>query len=146
MTTHDEAVEAVEAKFHSQVWRAIMPRSRPGVAYDVAYPRVLDHMLVIQNRSALRDWWHSVLRDYGKHKCYGLFLVLPGDVKAIRYLARSGEELELISRNDCAILVMSDVTCASRPPRISEDTWAIAIDEYITHGHQLHGVPMLCSL
>jgi hypothetical protein len=60
-----------------------------------------------QDRSALRKWWHGILRDYEhRYSCSAMFLILPSDKETIRYLTDFGEELDIISGEDCLVIVL----------------------------------------
>jgi len=51
----------------------------------------------IEDGFTLREWWHHVIRDYGKYSSYAMFLLLPSDKEAIQYLTEYDKELSLIS-------------------------------------------------
>lgn len=55
---------------------------------------------------ALREWWYTILGNYGKYPCYGIFLVLPSDEEATKFLENSGKELHIISGEYCLIIVL----------------------------------------
>ncbi|MEK6575574.1 MAG: hypothetical protein AABZ58_14795, partial [Chloroflexota bacterium] len=56
----------------------------------------------------LRRWWHEIQRLGGRYSCYAIFLVLPSDREAIRYLHEFGKELDLISGEDCLVVEFDD--------------------------------------
>lgn len=62
------------------------------------------------DRQSLRKWWHVILRQEGRYKCYSIFLVLPSDKEAIRYLTDFGQEIDLISGKDCLIITLGQTT------------------------------------
>ena len=58
-----------------------------------------------RERFALREWWHQIRRQSGRpYACCGMFLLLPSDQEAIRYLAEFGDEIDMISGEDCLVL------------------------------------------
>jgi hypothetical protein len=60
----------------------------------------------------VREWWHELLRLYGKYKSYAIFLVLPSDKEAIEYLTSITylQELNAISGDDCLVTMVVDGT------------------------------------
>ena len=59
------------------------------------------------DESNIKEWQHELFRKYGKSSCYALFLVLPSDFEAIRYITRYSEELHLISEDNTLVLALS---------------------------------------
>lgn len=60
------------------------------------------------DRRTLRDWWFGILSNYGKYTCCAIFLALPSDREAIKYLEEYGQELNLITGDNCLVVFMSD--------------------------------------
>jgi hypothetical protein len=81
----------------------------------------------------LRDWWHTAIREHGYYSCYAILLVLPSDKEAIRYAVDFGRELDLISRGDCLVLVLTDTQV--RRSGFDEDLWQVAVLEQAYKGH-----------
>jgi hypothetical protein len=84
------------------------------------------------DRRSLREWWHSILRNAGRFSCYAIFLVLPSDKEAIRYLSYFGKELDILSGENCLIIALSDTE--ARCPGVREELWQVAIAEYASRG------------
>jgi hypothetical protein len=72
----------------------------PGKAIE---PIIVD----IKDRAQLRAWWHDLQRSEGHYSCYAIFLLLPSDTEAIRYLVDFGQELDVISGNNCLVIALS---------------------------------------
>jgi hypothetical protein len=103
------------------------------------------------NRRGLREWWHSILRNYDRYACYAIFLILPSDKEAIRYLTHFGQELQVISGRNCLVLalgkdevgrVMSfyDRTRLLRESRISKiigHLWSVTIRKQVSEGYSI---------
>lgn len=86
----------------------------------------------INDRIRLRAWWHQILRDYGQFSCYAIFLVLPSDTEALRYLSEYGKELDLISAEDCLIMVLGKTEFGRFG--FEGNIWEAAIEEYFSDG------------
>jgi len=93
------------------------------------------HVVMPPNFDELREWWHEILRTYDRFKCYAIFLCLPADKEAIRYLTDFGRELDLISGKDCLVLAFS--TTEFKRAGFDSYLWEYAIDEQITKGYSL---------
>jgi hypothetical protein len=83
----------------------------------------------------LREWWHHVIRDYGKFSSYAMFLLLPSDKEAIQYLTEYDKELSLISDKDCLVLVVTKGGYNNKD--FEEDNKQLAIKEYILEGYSV---------
>ena len=84
----------------------------------------------------LREWWHEILRNHGRFSCYAIFLILPSDNEATRYMTDFGRELDLISGNSCLIIALG----RSEFKRIGFDKelrWSEAVKQQITEGYSL---------
>lgn len=81
----------------------------------------------------LRDWMHTVFREYGKYSCFAILLILPADEEAIRYAVDFGEELDLISGEGCLVLVLTDTQV--KRSGFDEDLWRLAVSEQAKKGH-----------
>lgn len=57
--------------------------------------------------ASLRESWQRVLETHGQYACFAFFLLLPSDQDAIRYLTEYGRELDLVSGDDCLVLVQT---------------------------------------
>ena len=84
-----------------------------------------------KDRVTLREWWHSVLYTHGKYNCYAVILVLPTDTQAIKYLTDAGKEINLLSRNNCLVIALSDTKAIRYGSNESE--WSLAVNEQITN-------------
>ena len=84
-------------------------------------------------RRTLREWWHSMLRSHGRYSCYAMLLVLPSDKEMIRYLSKFGLELDLISGQNCLIIVLGNTEFQRLG--LDDNFWDVAIREHIFDGH-----------
>ena len=96
-------------------------------------------------RRELRKWWHEILRTYGRYVCYAMFLVLPSDREAIRYLTEYGKELDVISGKNCLVIALSEN--AFKLSKFDEGLWKIFVEEHSGEGYsvrvaQLFGVSL----
>lgn len=92
---------------------------------------------------SLREWWHTILRNYDKYPCFAVFLVLPSDTEAATFLKESGDELNIISGRNCLILLLgtdffyfTDLLKSS-DPRISSGLWVGATTKHISQGESI---------
>jgi hypothetical protein len=86
-----------------------------------------------QNYSSnLRKVWHRILREYGKYSCYALFLILPSDQEAIKYLTEFHDELGLITSTNC--LAISLCTTLNEK-EINLQKWDLVVHEHASHGY-----------
>jgi hypothetical protein len=105
-----------------------------------------------QDRHALREWWHNILRDYENHySCYAIFLVLPSDKESIRYLADFGTEIDIISGDDCLVIILGKTefmrsgfdetvqrpTISERLASFLEEMWELAVKEHVSKGYSV---------
>ncbi len=88
-----------------------------------------------KDRRSLREWWHEILREYDRYPCYGIFLVLPSDAEAIRYLNEFGQELDLISGENCSVIALSSTEV--RRSSFDEDLWNTTLEKHVSEGHSL---------
>jgi hypothetical protein len=54
---------------------------------------------------SLRTWLFTLIRRQGNYSCYAIFLVLPSDREAIRYLEELSTELKIISNETNSLVV-----------------------------------------
>lgn len=89
----------------------------------------------------LRDFWHrEVLGKIDKFPCYGVFLLLSGDEKAISYVKQFGRDLHQISGKNCLVMILIGPkleTLKKEPPivddiLIEEKIWEERIGKAIT--------------
>ena len=76
-------------------------------------------------KSLLREWWHSILRENGKYSCYATFLVLQSDKETFRYLNEYGSELDILSGEDCLIVAISESEFWH--PVFGSEEWNLAV-------------------
>jgi len=88
-----------------------------------------------KDKGVLREWWHSILHTHGKYPCYAIVLVLPTDSQTIKYLTEAGREIDLLSKNNCLVMALSD-TQAIRYGS-DENEWRTAINEQVTNGQSV---------
>jgi hypothetical protein len=81
----------------------------------------------------LREWWHQILRQHGRYACYAVFLLLPADWEARRYVKKFDRELDLISGADCLIIALGK----NNFRRLGVDQWGRVADRQATAGYSL---------
>jgi len=84
---------------------------------------------------SLREWWHEILGNYGRYRCYAVVLALPGDIEATRYLTVFGRELEFISGQNCLVIALTKI--GFRRYGFDDKILSIAMDEHISEGHSI---------
>lgn len=84
---------------------------------------------------SLREWWHQVLRDHERYRCYAFFLCLPSDRDAIEYVTKHRKELDALSGNNCLIIFLSKV--GFRRSGYDKTIWNFAINEHIQEGYSI---------
>lgn len=60
-----------------------------------------------KDKPLVREWWHSILSNYGRYSCYAFVLALPSDNQLIKYLIDFGRELDLISSENCLVIAFT---------------------------------------
>ena len=105
-----------------------------------------------QDRHALRDWWQNILRDYDhRYSCSAIFIILPSDKEAIRYLSDFGTEIDIISGDDCLVIVLGKAefkrsgfdekmqrpTMSERLTSFLEEAWKVAINDHVSKGYSV---------
>lgn len=55
-------------------------------------------------REAIPSWWRQMRKRNDDFVCYAIFLTLPADHEAIKYMNDSWEELNMVSGNECMIM------------------------------------------
>ncbi|NOH03673.1 MAG: hypothetical protein HND47_17785 [Chloroflexi bacterium] len=83
----------------------------------------------------LREWWHDILKAYGKYSCCAFVLALPTDEQTIKYLTDFGKEIDLISGKDCLVIAMNDSQLMRYG--FDENLWRIAINEQVSNGQSI---------
>jgi len=93
--------------------------------------------LVISNadRHSLREWWHELLRNHGRYSCYAIFLTLPSDIEALRYLTDFGRELNVISGENCLVIALSKTDF--QRSGFEEGYWRRLAVEHTKEGHSV---------
>lgn len=88
---------------------------------------------VVKHEQSISEWWDSVLKELGDYKCFAFFLMLESDEEVSKYLAKYGRELDIISGDDCLVLLFGD----ERFQRVGFDAkmWSQAIHEHIAEGY-----------
>jgi len=100
------------------------------------------------DRFALRNWWHELLRGYDRYYSYGIFLLLPGDQELIRYLTDFSQELNSLSGENCLVLAVGGTGLQrsnvdeifqeeEMPPASSESIWQEVMRDQIRGGYSL---------
>lgn len=99
----------------------------PDLAINIGYTNATE-----KDPHSLRTWWHSILRKYGQHSCYAVFLLLPSDKEAIRYLSEFGKELDLITGKECLVIAFGKTEF--KGPKFDDDIWSTVVDEHVAEG------------
>ena len=94
----------------------------------------------------------NILRDYEKrYSCSAIFLVLPSDKETIRYLTEFGNELDIISGENCLVIAIGKSefrrsgfdekiqkpTVSKRFASFLDEMWNSAIKEHVTNGYSV---------
>jgi hypothetical protein len=88
-----------------------------------------------EDKHSLREWWHEILRTHGRYSCYGIFLTLPSDVEAFRYLTEYGKELNLIASKNCLIIVLGKTDF--QRTGFDEGSWRKLVEEHTSDGYSI---------
>ncbi len=91
---------------------------------------IIDSPPDTNDKHQLREWWHEILRDYGRYSCYAVFLVLPSDKEVFHYLNRHGKELNVISGENCLVIILSEGRF--RRFDFTEEVWETVLEEHFT--------------
>ena len=97
------------------------------------------HFTKIETEDAhsLREWWYTIIRNYGNYPCYAIFLVLSSDKEVVQYLQETRMELNAISGSSCLIIVLGNnlfITSGLKNPNlIPNDFMVTAIGNHITN-------------
>jgi hypothetical protein len=88
-----------------------------------------------KDSTLIRAWWHTILRTHDRYSCFATLLVLPSDTQAIHYLSNNWKELDLISGDNCLVLVFSknEFWCSS----IDQGLCPIVIGEHVNQGSSI---------
>ena len=81
----------------------------------------------------VREWWHGILRDEGDYSCSAVFLTLPSDLELIQYLSEFGDELEVLSGDNCLVIAISNTDVRSAD--MNNEKWKAVISEQIFRGY-----------
>jgi hypothetical protein len=104
-----------------------------------------------KDKFTIREWWHGVLRDYGRYSCYAIFLALPSDKETLRYLVDFGNELDIISGEACLVITLGKTefkrsgfdeeikkpSVSERFSNFLEEAWSAAIKEQVSKGYSM---------
>jgi hypothetical protein len=124
---------------------AAIPPGTPGVL------GIQETLPATADRQALRAWWHGLRRDHDRYACYAIFLVLPSDSEAIKYVTEYDRELHLISAENCLVIALGkaefkrsgyESAFQSAPARkpisaVVNGIWARAIRKQIHEGYSV---------
>jgi len=62
-----------------------------------------------KDKPKLREWWHEVIRVRGRlYPCYAMFLIVPSDREAIRYLVDFSNDAEVVSGKNSLVITLSE--------------------------------------
>lgn len=89
--------------------------------------------LSVADPRSLQAWWHQVLRQYGRYRCYAFFLCFPSDKEAVKYVTNFGKELDLLSHENCLVITLSKT--GFRRSGSDETVWNLAVNEHISKGY-----------
>lgn len=84
----------------------------------------------------IKQWWNDIEQNHSKFSCYAIILSLPSDTEIATYLNTFGEELNLISGENCLILALSQNKF--RRYKTDKKFISLAINDQISNGHSLH--------
>jgi hypothetical protein len=90
---------------------------------------------VLLSRTELREWWHHILRTNGYYECYGIFLTLPADKEALRYLTDFSRELDIITGADCLIIALGK--SEFKVSNFDAKNWSLSINEQTEEGYSV---------
>lgn len=90
----------------------------------------------LMEASSLVAWWNQVVTRL-HYSCYGIFLLLPSDKEAIRYITNFSDELDLISAADCLIITMSSINFQISNLHSLSKTWSSVLETQITDGQSI---------
>lgn len=84
----------------------------------------------------LREWLFALLRQQGNYSCYSIFLVLPSNKEAIRYLDELSIELKIISNetNSLVVALGSDQHLRSD---VDGERWSSTIKGEVQKGYSV---------
>ena len=85
---------------------------------------------------SLQEWRFTLLREHGKYSCYCIFLALPSDKEAIRYLTELSDELKIIS-SAASILVVALGNIQHLRSDVDAESWSSAIKDDIQKGYSV---------
>jgi hypothetical protein len=85
--------------------------------------------------TSVAGWWNLILQQHANYSCYALFLLLPADDHARRYLADFGRELDLISGDTCLVLALGKIEF--RRIGFDELAWRDAIEAQVEAGYSV---------
>jgi len=88
-------------------------------------------------RHSLQKWWSQTIGHYGKHSCYGIFLILPSDEEAINYVNEYSDELDLISASDCLLIALGGKNFQIPNFSFTDRPWNLAIESQVNEGHSI---------
>lgn len=94
-----------------------------------------------------QELWNLFTRNQGHYPCYAVFLILPSDREAIKYLSQFGQELDQLSNENCLIFAVSRTNTSfygqfgleSQSPRpgFDERDWQLATAEQLETGYSV---------
>lgn len=89
------------------------------------------------DRNSLRGWWHKILCSHGRYSCYAMFLLLPSDKGAIKYVSEYGDELDLITSADCLVIALSKKEFHIPSTSMDNNIWSSVINSQVKEGHSI---------
>jgi hypothetical protein len=90
---------------------------------------------VITDKRSLRDWWHNILREYGRYPCSAIFLFLPSDKEARTYFVDFGKEIDLLSGDNCLVIALSENDFKS--VGFDNNIWLKVAEAHSNEGHSI---------
>lgn len=81
----------------------------------------------------LRDWWHNILRKHDRYRCYAVFLAFSSDQAVLNYLMLSHDEVDIMSGENCLVLVFNDQGFLSMGP--DQKLWEVMLAEHFGKGY-----------
>lgn len=90
---------------------------------------------------SLREWWYTILRNYGKYPCYAIFLALSSDKEILQYLQETRTELHMISGSSCLIILLGNnffLTIGLKNNNLLPDDLMVnAVADHVTSGESV---------
>ena len=124
--------EQLPSSLHGRFVKAIM--AEPIMAEPIK-DEAFGGVPPIEGHKSIREWWHKILTHYDRYPSYAMFLALPSDKEAIRYLKEFGKELHLITGKSCLVITLTSLGFMQYGS--GDEFMPLAVDEHIVEGYCL---------